>query len=676
MKKSITHLPKRTQQELTTLTELITQEIKGCVMIILFGSYARGGYVLWDEKFDFGTHTSYQSDLDIMVVISDQNIRVSETRLRHNVTEKYHKILKKLRNPSPESKVSYYPSPQFIVEFADNLNDELRKKQYFYTDIVKEGIMLYDNGAHKLADVRDLSYEDIKKIAVDEYTEKMGRGGTFLDIGHYIYNKEKYKDGSFILHQACERYYKAISLVFTNYSPQSHKLTELAALVKSYSRELAILFPKYTPNLPPKTFEEKCYGLLCRAYIEARYNREFDVTKEEYEHMLERVELLKTITEKICTERIESYDLLIEKTDMSNNLITIANKFNIEGTIKDISPLGEGFINDTLIVTTLLDETPNYILQRKNKKIFTDVPAMMDNIVRVTAHLKEKVREQGGDELREAMTVLFTIEENLPYFIDEEGEFWTVTLFISNSKSFDNTEDSNIAYQGGVGVGKFQCQMADFKETLHDILPGFHNIRFRFEQWDEAVKNDIAGRVIANQKEIQWVESRREEMMKFWELIETGAIPMRVSHNDTKINNVLFDATTQKALCMIDLDTVLSSNILNDFGDAVRTYTNTGKEDDESLENVTMSITAFKSFCDGYLSEARTFLTPIEIEYIPFSGRFIVFEQVLRFMMDYLNGDTYYKIKYPEHNLVRTRAQYALLQSIESQYDEMVNFVI
>lgn len=360
---------------------------------------------------------------------------------------------------------------------------------------------------------------------------------------------------------------------------------------------------------------------------------------------------------------------------MKNNLIYIANKFQIHGTIKDILPLGEGFINDTLIITTLSGEAPNYILQRKNKNIFTDVPAMMDNIVRVTTYLKQKVREQGGDELREAMTVVFTIEDNLPYFIDEQGEFWTVTLFISSSKSFDNTDDREIAYQGGVAVGKFQCQLSDFKETLHDILPGFHNIRFRFEQWDMAVKNNVAGRVESHQKEIEWVESRREEMMKFWELIETGVIPTRVSHNDTKINNVLFDAVTHKSLCMIDLDTVLSSNILNDFGDAVRTYTNTGKEDDECLENVTMSIDAFKAFCDGYLSEAKTFLTPAEIEYIPFSGRFIVFEQVLRFMMDYLNGDTYYKIKSSEHNLIRTRAQYALLQSIESQYLEMIKIV-
>ena len=360
---------------------------------------------------------------------------------------------------------------------------------------------------------------------------------------------------------------------------------------------------------------------------------------------------------------------------MTTDLIFIAQQFNFRGEIDNIKPMGEGFINDTFIVSTKSDDTPQYILQRKNTNIFKDVPLMMDNIVRVTNHLKEKVIILGGDVSRDVMTVIFTKSSILPYYINEEIDYWTMTEFISNSTSFDNTKDLELAFEGGAAIGNFQYLLSDFKEPLHDILPGFHNIRFRFEQWDEAVKNDIAGRVKAHSEEIGWVESRRAEMMAFWSLIENGDIPTRVSHNDTKINNVLFDKTTQKALCMIDLDTVLSSNVLNDFGDAIRTYTNTGAEDDQDLSNVTMSLATFEALCKGYLSTANPFLSQYEKDYIAFSGRFIVFEQVLRFMMDYLNGDTYYKIKFAEHNLVRTKAQYALLQSIEAQYDKMVEIV-
>ncbi len=355
---------------------------------------------------------------------------------------------------------------------------------------------------------------------------------------------------------------------------------------------------------------------------------------------------------------------------MDNKLLEIVQLFDTKGEIKNIKPMGEGFINDTFIVETFGDFS-NYILQRKNKNIFTDVPAMMDNILKVTEHIRPKA----SDSQRDVMTVILTKDTRKAYTVDSDGEYWTVTLFIKDSKSFDNTKDLNIAYEGGVGVGKFQAQLADFKEELNDILPGFHNMRFRFEQWDEAIKQNKAKRVCSVSQEIEWVEQRRAEMMDFWTLIENGTIPKRVSHNDTKINNVLFDATTSKSLCMIDLDTVLSSNVLNDFGDAIRTYTNTGKEDDENLANVKMDIKAFEAFAKGYISQTKSFLTQTEIEYLAFSGRFIVFEQVLRFLMDYINGDTYYKTKHSEHNLVRTKAQYALLQSIEQQYPQMVEII-
>lgn len=353
---------------------------------------------------------------------------------------------------------------------------------------------------------------------------------------------------------------------------------------------------------------------------------------------------------------------------MENKLIKIASKFQISSEILSVKPLGEGFINDTFIITTEAGQ-PNYILQRKNKSIFTNIPAMMDNILRVTNHLKNKIIRAGGDPLREALTITPT-KDGLLYCKDEDNEYWAACQFIDNTISYQSADTPQLAYQGGKGIGKFQAMLADFREPLADILPGFHNMRYRYAQWDEVLEKDPAGRKKEVADEIQWIESRRGEMLEFWSKVETGIIPVRVTHNDTKITNILFDQSGD-VLCVIDLDTVLSSTCLNDFGDAIRSYANTGAEDDTNLENVSMNIDIYRGFTEGYLSEAASFLERDEIENLAFSARYITFEQVLRFLMDYIDGDNYYKTKYPEHNLVRARAQYKLLQSIERQFDDM-----
>jgi Ser/Thr protein kinase RdoA (MazF antagonist) len=357
---------------------------------------------------------------------------------------------------------------------------------------------------------------------------------------------------------------------------------------------------------------------------------------------------------------------------MNTDLMNIARQFKLEGTVTEVQPLGEGFINDTYIIKTE-SNSPDYILQRKNKRVFSPVPAMMENIQKVCSHIKEKVEKAGGDPMREAMTVIPATDGKL-YFEDEQQEYWAVSLFIDDTIAYEKAETPELAYAGGKGIGKFQSLVSDFKDPLTDILPGFHNIRIRFEQWDRTLSKDPAGRKAQVAEEISWIESRREEMMDFWKLVENGTIPTRVSHNDTKINNILFDKNGD-VLCVIDLDTVLSSTILNDFGDAIRFYTNTGKEDDTNLDNVSMDMEIFRAFTRGYMEEAGSFLTEKEIEYLPFAARYITYEQVLRFLMDYIDGDNYYKIKSKDHNLVRTRAQYKLLQSIEVQYDEMKKVV-
>ncbi len=353
---------------------------------------------------------------------------------------------------------------------------------------------------------------------------------------------------------------------------------------------------------------------------------------------------------------------------MSTNLNEIAKQFQLEGVVAEVKALGEGFINDTFIIKTEGD-SPNYILQRKNKKIFSPIPAMMENIQKVCLHIKEKVVATGGDPMREAMTVTPANDGKL-YFLDDEDEYWAVCQFIDDTIAYEAAETPELAYAGGKGIGKFQSLVSDLKHPLTDILPGFHNIRFRYKQWDEVMAKDPVGRKAEVAEEISWVESRRKEMLDFWKLVEDGAIPTRVTHNDTKVNNILFDKKGD-VLCVIDLDTVLNSTVLNDFGDAMRTYTNTGLEDDTNLDNVTMDMEIFKAFTKGYIEETKSFLTEKEIEYLAFSARYITYEQVLRFLMDYIDGDNYYKIKSPDHNLVRTKAQYKLLTSMEEQFDAM-----
>jgi len=350
------------------------------------------------------------------------------------------------------------------------------------------------------------------------------------------------------------------------------------------------------------------------------------------------------------------------------DLNLIASQFALEGAISSVDTLGDGFINDTFIVRTEGD-APDYILQRKNKSIFPDVPAMMENIRKVTDHIRRRVAAEGGDTLREVMTVVPTHDGALCYR-DERGDYWAVTIFIADTVAYNRADTEELARMGGVGIGKFQAQLADFDEPLSETIRGFHNIRHRFAQWDEAVARDAAGRVKDLAEEIGWIESRREEMMSFWALVENGEIPTRVTHNDTKINNILFDREG-RVLCVIDLDTVMPATALNDFGDAIRTYANTGAEDDTDLGRVSLSLGMFAAYADGYLSQRAATLCKSELEWLAFSARYITYEQVLRFLMDYIDGDKYYKIKSADHNLVRTRAQYRLLCSMEEQYGEM-----
>lgn len=297
MKRSIKHLRKHTQEELNILVDLIKHYVRNCEMIILYGSYARGNYVIWDEYIERGIRYSYQSDYDIMIVVSKGSKTTTEKSLEYKITPKYEKHFAESKRITP---------PQFIVEDINRLNKEIELNQYFFTDIAKEGIMLYNSNKYSLAKPRNLSFEEIKEIAVNEFKIYYPDGEDFLFDGYSYYQRENYRLGAFLLHQSCERFYCAICLVFTNYRPKCHKLDRLIMITKELSREIVNTFPMNND------FEKRCFDLLCRAYIEARYNINFKVTKEEYEYMLTRVEVLKDITKRICSEKIDSYDTFIQ----------------------------------------------------------------------------------------------------------------------------------------------------------------------------------------------------------------------------------------------------------------------------------------------------------------------------------------------------------------------------
>ncbi len=356
----------------------------------------------------------------------------------------------------------------------------------------------------------------------------------------------------------------------------------------------------------------------------------------------------------------------------SKDLIRIARQFRLDGMVESIEPLGAGFINDTYMVRTA-GSAPDYILQRKNHAVFPDVRSMMQNIVAVTAHLKGKVAAAGGDPLREVLTPVATLDGEYCH-VDEQGNFWAVTLFIDGSVTYDRASTASLARMGGEAIGRFQTMLDDFDKPLHETIKGFHDMRHRLRQWDASLTADAAGRRSGVAREIDWIESRREEMMRFWQMIEQGVIPRRIAHNDTKISNILFDGDA-RPLCVIDLDTVMTSSSLIDFGDAIRSYTNTAAEDERDTGLVAMNMSMFEAYTAGYLSARGASLTPCEIDNLALAARYITYEQVLRFLMDYIDGDTYYKTAYDTHNLVRTHAQFALLQSIERQYDSMQSFV-
>lgn len=358
----------------------------------------------------------------------------------------------------------------------------------------------------------------------------------------------------------------------------------------------------------------------------------------------------------------------------NSTLLKIAAQFNIEGDITKIGPVGKGLINDNYLVETLDHDGQRhpYVLQRINTNVFKDPVCLQNNLKAITSHIHKTLADRGEKDIdRKVLTCVLTPEGNDTVTFD--GQVWRMTLYIRDSVTIDDMTP-NLARSTGEAFGDFHTiLMTGNPPVLAETIPDFHNVPFRISQLKDAVKNGNKDRIKETQVIINSLLDREEEMTLAERLHSEGKLPKRICHCDTKIDNILFD-TTGKVLCVIDLDTTMPGFIMSDFGDFIRTAGNTGKEDDRNLENVGVNIDVFKAFAEGYVRKA-SFLTETEKETLAHGAQRLTYMQTVRFLTDYLNGDVYYKINYPEHNLVRTKAQYALLKSIDDNIDFMNNYI-
>lgn len=360
---------------------------------------------------------------------------------------------------------------------------------------------------------------------------------------------------------------------------------------------------------------------------------------------------------------------------MTYDLIEIFGHFTAEGTFLTGEPYGSGHIHDTFRVQTSESDKDNYILQRLNNKIFKDIPKLQNNIERVTVHLHEKLQKIPGSNIKRECLTLIPAKDGKSWIIDKDGNYWRMYIFISNHRSYNIVDNPDKAFEGGKAIGRFQAMLADMPgDPLVETIPKFHDIENRLEILNQKIKEDPEGRVASLPEEIKEYLSRSEEMKTILKLGRAGKIPLRITHNDTKFNNILLDEN-DKALCVIDLDTVMPGYVHYDFGDAIRTVTNTAAEDEKDLSKVEMNISLFEAYARGYLSETGSTLNEVEKEYLAFAPKLITYTIGIRFLIDYIDGDNYFKIHHPLHNLQRTRAQMKLIMSMEKQYGEMQKII-
>ena len=347
----------------------------------------------------------------------------------------------------------------------------------------------------------------------------------------------------------------------------------------------------------------------------------------------------------------------------------ILSKFDIK---TDTAPYGEGHINDTYLSQFV---PAKYILQRINHTIFKDPESLMKNIAAVTEYLRGKIAARGGDPDRETLTVIKTLDGK-DFYRAADGNYYRLYIFVDDTNTYQTVERPLQFYHSARAFGRFQKDLADFPaDKLHETIPDFHNTKVRFENFRQAVREDKAGRKKEVEAEIRFALEREKDAGIVVDALQNGELPLRVTHNDTKLNNVLFDKASDEGLCVIDLDTVMPGSLLYDFGDSIRFGASTAAEDEKDLSKVECSLKLFEAFTKGFLEELGGSITEKERELLPFSAKLLTYECGIRFLTDYLNGDVYFKIHRPEHNLDRCRTQFKLVSDMEGKMEQMKRIV-
>jgi Phosphotransferase enzyme family len=364
-----------------------------------------------------------------------------------------------------------------------------------------------------------------------------------------------------------------------------------------------------------------------------------------------------------------------------NNLTTnynfpdIISHFKTDEGTYHVKPFGSGHINDTFIARHSHNPTSVYLLQKINHFVFKDIAGLLGNMISVTNHLKSKIAKlPGGNPNKEVLT-LIEGRDGKYYYADEDGNYWRMTCFLENTRSYDLVTTGQQAYQGGMAYGKFQCLLSDLNpDSIVDAIPNFLNIEKRLIGFNNAIDNDRVGRLKAALFEVEFLISRAAAMKDILRLGNAGILPLRITHNDTKFNNILFDENNE-VQCVIDLDTVMPGYVAYDFGDAIRTIINTAMEDEANLDAIQLNIPLFTGFTRGYLSQTHSFLTEAELSSLMSGVLLMPYMQSIRFLTDYLEGDVYYKTSSVEHNLQRARAQMQLFKLLEDNKKKLTDTV-
>lgn len=334
----------------------------------------------------------------------------------------------------------------------------------------------------------------------------------------------------------------------------------------------------------------------------------------------------------------------------------VLQNYALEGSVNYCERYGSGHINETYLVKT---DKKDYILQKINNTIFKDVPALMANIAAVSKHLSDK----GFDE-RHNLTLVPT-KDGKNYVLHRDGSYWRVYKFVTDSISLNLAETPEDFYNSALGFGTFQSLLYDFDaDVLSETIPHFHDTPDRYRQLHEAIANNKAGRLDNVKEELEFALSQEKDASMLMDLLKSGDLPLRVTHNDTKLNNVLLDAATRKPICIIDLDTVMPCLVANDFGDSIRFGASTALEDEENLNKVELSLDLFDVYTKGFLEGCGKHLKDKEIDTLPYGAKIMTLECGVRFLTDYLNGDTYFRVHKPDHNLIRCRTQFKLVKRI------------